>query len=363
VIHLLQLSPAELAEWFSARGEPAYRARQVRQWLFERRAGAFDEMTDLPRRLREQLAANFSLWASQIVSHQQADDGTEKLLLQLSDGHTIECVLLRAEDGRRTVCVSTQVGCAMGCVFCASGLDGVVRNLTHGEILEQCLRLNRLLGGEERLSHVVVMGMGEPLANLDGLLPALAEVSSPTGLGISVRRITISTVGLPEAIRRLADSGCAYRLAVSLHAPEDRLRDELVPVNRRIGLSGILEAVDYFFQRTGRRVTFEYVLLGGLNDGPQHARELAALLRGRNALVNLIPYNPVAGLRFRRPSAEAVVRFAGLLEEGGVRTKVRYRRGDKIDAACGQLRRSHALQGTDAAPAARGSTRTSRRSG
>ena len=223
----------------------------------------------------------------------------------------------------------------MGCVFCASGLDGVARNLTAGEIVEQMLRLDRLLPEDERLSHIVVMGMGEPLANVDRLLPALDEASSPAGLGISARRITISTVGLPVAIQRLAEGNCRYNLAVSLHAPDDELRNQLVPVNKNIGLAEILAAADHYFESSGRRLTFEYVLLAGLNDQPDHARRLAALLRGRTALLNVIPYNPVADLPYRTPSASAVDRFLKILRDAGINVYVRERKGDKIDAACG----------------------------
>ena len=275
----------------------------------------------------------------------------KKLLLQLTDGEQIECVLLR-DGARRTICISTQVGCAMGCVFCASGLNGVARNLTAGEIVEQMLLLDRLLPADERLSHIVVMGMGEPLANLDRLLLALAEASSPTGLGISARRITISTVGLPPAMRRLAELGCHYNLAVSLHAPDDALRNQLVPVNKNIGLADILTGADQYFESSGRRLTFEYVLLGEVNDRPEHARGLAALLRGRTALLNVIPYNPVAGLSYRMPLPATQERFLKILREAGVNVQVRERKGDAIDAACGQLRRSQGELVSLAAPTA-----------
>ena len=295
-------------------------------------------MTDLPKELRGQLAADFSIWTASIAKHHRAADGTEKLLLELHDGHRIECVLLR--DGpRRTICISSQVGCAMGCVFCASGLDGVVRNLTAGEIVEQMLRLARLLPAEERLSHIVVMGMGEPLANLQNLLAALGEATSPTGLGIGHRRITISTVGLPPAIRRLAELDSRFQLAVSLHAPNDHLRTALVPVNKNIGLEAIIEAADHYFEVSGRRLTFEYVLLGGINDQPQHAHKLAKLLSGRLALLNVIPYNPVAGLPYHAPTRAAQQRFLEILREAGINVQVRERKGDEINAACGQLRR------------------------
>ena len=228
----------------------------------------------------------------------------------------------------------------MGCVFCASGLEGVVRNLTTGEIVEEMLQLKRLLPDGERLSHIVVMGMGEPLANLDHLLPALEMATHRDGLGISTRRVTISTVGIPKGIRRLADLDCQYHLAVSLHAPDDELRSRLVPTNRKIGIAAILEAADYYFEKTGRRVMFEYVLLADLNDQPEHAARLIARLKGRPALVNLIPYNPVVGLPYRTPSPAATARFVEVLQRGGITVATRFRKGDRIDAACGQLRRS-----------------------
>jgi 23S rRNA (adenine2503-C2)-methyltransferase len=229
----------------------------------------------------------------------------------------------------------------MGCVFCASGLQGVDRNLCTNEIVEQMLRLQRLLAANERLSHIVVMGMGEPLANLDQLLPALDEARRKDGLGISTRRITISTVGLPPAIRRLARHPHHYHLAVSLHAPNDALRNQLVPVNKGIGLRRLMEAADEYFEASGRRLTYEYVLLADINDQPAQARQLVRLLRGRSALLNVIPYNPVTGLPFRTPAEPAIRRFRELLQEGGVNVQFRQKKGDSIDAACGQLRRSH----------------------
>lgn len=339
--HLPALTTEAICQWLTDRGHPAYRARQIERWVYRSRIRELDEMTDLPATLRQELAGTFRLWTSHVVSHNKADDGTEKLLLQLADGGRIECVLLR--DGvRRTICISTQVGCAMGCVFCASGLDGLQRNLQAGEIVEQVLRLARLLPDDERLSHVVVMGMGEPLANLDQLLPALARITSPAGLGISVRRVTISTVGLPAAMRRLAEQEPRYHLAVSLHAPNDELRSQLVPVNGKIGLQAVLHAADRYFDASGRRLTFEYVLLAERNDQEEHARQLARLLHRRPALLNVIPYNPVPGLPFRTPSVAAQQRFRAVLIEAGVNVQFRQRKGSSIRAACGQLRRSQA---------------------
>src|SRR5581483_10723109 len=223
----------ELAAWLAARGQPPLRAKQVRRWVVAGRAESFDAMTDLPRDLRTQIAADWSPLGSHVVRHLRSSDGTQKLLLRLHDGGLIECVLIPEAD-RRTACISTQVGCGMGCVFCASGLDGVARNLSAGEILEQLIRLRNLLPPAERLTNIVVMGMGESLANLDALIPALDRICSPSGLGLSPRRVTISTVGLPEKMRKLAELDRPYHLAVSLHAPTESLRDELVPVNAKV---------------------------------------------------------------------------------------------------------------------------------
>jgi 23S rRNA (adenine2503-C2)-methyltransferase len=348
---VLDVPRDDFLAWLRAHGQPPMRARQVRRWLVAGRAETFAQMTDLPRSLRQALAEEYLPLGTQVARHLSARDGTHKLLLRLHDGQLIECVLLQ-EDGRRTVCISTQVGCGMGCVFCASGIGGVARNLTAGEVLEQVIRLRNLLPADERLSHVVVMGMGEPLANLDNLLEALETVTARDGLGIGARHITISTVGLPAKLRRLADLGKQYHLAVSLHAPDDALRDRIVPTNPKTGLAAILEAADDFFAQTGRQVTYEYVLLHGLNDGVEQAAALARLLHGRNALVNLIPFNDVQGLPYRRPTEEALAAFVGRLRQGGINVKVRKRKGSEIDAACGQLRRS-ALESPEPAPPAR----------
>lgn len=335
--HLLDALDRQLNTWLQVRNMPGYRCAQIRRWLFQRRATDWDEMHDLPQKLRRELNANLPLWQTQILRHTKADDGTEKLLLALTRGGQVECVLLR-DKVRRTICISTQVGCGMGCVFCASGLDGVERNLSTGEIVEQMLRLQQLLGAQERLSHVVVMGMGEPLANLAALLPALAEAHRADGLGISIRRITISTVGLPSAIDQLAGSEPHYRLALSLHAPNDALRRQLVPVHQ--SLESLLAAADRYFEVSGRRMTFEYVLLAGINDHAQHARELAHLLGQREAMLNVIPYNPVAGLPYQTPSRTRQQTFQRILTSFGLRVKFRHLKGNLIDAACGQLRQS-----------------------
>jgi 23S rRNA (adenine2503-C2)-methyltransferase len=337
--HLLNWDLSQLKTWLQERGQAAFRAKQIQNWLFERRAESFEAMSDLPKSLRSDLSDNFRLWTAQAAVHQKSDDGTEKLLFTLADRGQIECVLLR-EEGRRSICVSSQVGCAMGCVFCASGLDGVDRNLSRGEILEQMLRLQRLLPANERLSHIVMMGMGEPLANLDSVLGALEVAKDPNGLGISPRRITISTVGIPASIDRLARHSTPFHLAISLHAPNNSLRDKLVPVNRKIGIEAILNAADRYFESTGRRITFEYVLLAGINDSRQCAEQLVALLRDRISMLNVIPYNPVSGLPYQTPDAQAIHQFRTALLEGGINVMFRQRKGDGIDAACGQLRRN-----------------------
>lgn len=297
-------------------------------------------MHTLPRDLRKLLAEQFVLFEAEVVDHQVARDRTEKLLLELDDQSHVECVLMR-EPRRRTVCISTQVGCAMGCVFCASGLLGLERNLTTAEILQQVLRLDRLLAADERITNVVVMGIGEPLANLRALVPALDVLHQSDGLGLGARRMTISTVGLPEKIRELGRLGRPYNLAVSLHAPNDALRTRLVPVNRSTGIKAILHAADGYFEQTGRRVTYEYVLLREINDGLQHARQLAALLRSRHAHVNLIPMNDVDELPYRHPAPPRTQRFVDVLQAAGVPSTVRKRKGADIDAACGQLRLKH----------------------
>jgi 23S rRNA (adenine2503-C2)-methyltransferase len=341
--HILDLDRAALRTWLVDHQQQPFRADQILSSILQRRVVDFESMTELPKALRTLLAQEFDILRSTSVAHQTADDGTEKLLLQLHDKNRIECVLLR--DGqRRSICISSQVGCAMGCVFCASGLDGVERNLTKGEIVEQIVALNALLPVDERISHIVMMGMGEPLANLDRVLPAL-EVArdSKLGFGISPRRITISTVGIPKAINRLAEENQPYQLAISLHAPNDVLRTKIVPVNKNIGIESIIEATEDYFKATGRRLTFEYVLLADINDSEQNAEELVRLLRGRVAMLNVIPYNPVPGLPYKTPSAKAIHRFREVLIDGGVNVMFRQRKGDAIQAACGQLRRKPEL--------------------
>ncbi|MBQ1863572.1 MAG: 23S rRNA (adenine(2503)-C(2))-methyltransferase RlmN [Thermoguttaceae bacterium] len=364
---LLSYSKEELTDLFKTLGLPAFRAGQVRRWVFSRKTDRFSQMSDLSKDLRAKLTELFarpksgaepakliangsetvaaetfdyddSLYESRVVAKSVSDDGSEKLLLEWRDGRRVECVLLRDDRNHRTACVSVQVGCAMGCVFCCSGMGGFVRNLTRSEILEELLRLNALLPQDERLTHIVVMGTGEPTLNLDALLPALAEATSGDGLDIGNRRVTISTVGIPAGIRKLAEANVPYKLAVSLHAPNDRIRDAIMPQNRIHPIAEVLRAADVFFHTTGRRVTFEYVLLDGINSSVDDALELARLLRNKTAIVNCIPYNPAPELPYKTPSNATVRRFVDALEGEGIQVKVRFRKGDKINAACGQLR-------------------------
>ncbi|MFM7315312.1 MAG: 23S rRNA (adenine(2503)-C(2))-methyltransferase RlmN [bacterium] len=336
----LEMTETSRTEWLKAVGQPAFRAGQISKWIVERRATSFEAMTDLPKALRDKLAEEFSVYSLNIIRRQESQDGTCKMLLEAPDGGTIECVLM-PDDERVSVCISSQIGCGMGCVFCASGLGGLKRNLTTGEILQQVLILRNQLPPERTVSHIVVMGMGESLANLDQLIPALDWICSAKGLGISQRRVTISTVGLPEKIEKLAELDRQYHLAISLHAATPELRDRLIPVNQKVGLEPVMQAAGDYFNKTGRQVTYEYILLGGVNDRPEDATALVKLLRGRKSHVNLIPYNPVDELVWKGPLTENVLAFRDALRAGGLSVTIRKRRGRDIDAACGQLRRQN----------------------
>lgn len=325
---------AELAAW----GEPPYRADQVWAWAWAKLAADFGAMTDLPRPLRDRLSARFDLGAPEVVGAASDADGTEKALLRLADGQRVEAVLIREGD-RRTVCVSTQVGCPVGCPFCATGRMGFVCDLTAGEIAAQVLQFARELQvAGERVTHVVLMGMGEPLLNYDATRQAVRNLNDGRGFGLGARRITVSTAGVVPAIWRLAGEGLQVNLAVSLHAPDDALRGKLVPLGERWPIADVLSAADHYAEVTGRRVSYEYVLLHDVNDGQHHARSLARLLRGRLAHVNLIPFNPAPGLPFGRPDSRTVDAFRRELVLQGVDATVRRSRGAEIQAGCGQLR-------------------------
>lgn len=340
---LLEIGSDGLAAWLAERGEPAFRAGQIERWIYDRQVEAPGAMTDLPVGLRADLEGRFVLRTGTEVERSTAPEGTFKLLLRWPDGASTESVMIPADDRgrlRRTVCVSTQVGCDVGCRFCASGLGGARRNLTVGEVMEQALRVAAELDRRgERLSHVVFMGMGEPLASYAVTVEAVRRINRL--LGIGRRRITVSTVGLPKQIRRLADEDLQATLALSLHAPTPELRRRLIPWAEAIDLEAVLDACRYYFQRTGREVTLEYCLLAGVNDEPVQADRLAAIARDLRAHVNLMMYNPVRELPFARPTHDAALRFLQRLREAGANAHLRHSRGLATDAACGQLRRRH----------------------
>jgi 23S rRNA (adenine2503-C2)-methyltransferase len=348
--HLLDLSLHQLEAELTKLGEPTYRARQILDWVFERQVTDFSVMTDLPAALRERLDDTFSILGARELARTEAPDGTTKTLLKWSDGATTETVMIPSQDRRgerparerRTVCLSTQVGCDVGCRFCASGIGGSQRDLTVGEVVEQALRVaQQLHSGEERLSHVVFMGMGEPLANYDVTVAAVRHLNAPWGLGLAQRRITVSTVGLPKQIERLSQEGLQTTLALSLHAPNDELRRDLIPWATGVPLARLLEACEIYFQETGREVTLEYCLLAGTNDRPEHAGQLAAIAKRLRAHVNLLMYNPVESLPFDRPTDFQAHDFLAALRRQGVNAHLRRSRGLEADAACGQLRRRH----------------------
>ena len=338
---LLDLSLAELDALFAGLGEPRYRARQAARWALKRGVIDFEAMTDLPAALRGRLASEFTLAALPLLATTSADDGaTKKVLLDLGGGDAVEVVRMAydpdepSELGRVTVCVSTQVGCAMKCVFCATGQQGFTRNLAPSEILAQVLHFTR----EGRVTNVVFMGMGEPLANTSSTLAAIRWLVDADGLDMRARGITVSTVGLRAGIRRLAHEGLQVGLTISLHAPDDELRRRLIPTSAGTTIDELVAAAREYIERRGRRVTFAYALLDGVNDSEEQARRLARRIRGIQAHVNLIPYNPTAGPGLRRPSRARVLAFQQALQAEGINATVRVERGVEIAAACGQLR-------------------------
>lgn len=323
----------ELQARFEALGEKPFRARQVLSGLYRGGAKSYDEMTDLPKALRARLVAEIPLRCATVTKVAEARDGTAKLLVAVRNGDLIESVVI-PERERLTVCISTQVGCPVACLFCASGLDGLKRQLSPGEIVEQVL-LARERG---RVTHVVLMGIGEPLLNYKNTLKALTILHASWGLGIGFNKITLSTAGVADKIVTLAGDGATPNLAISLHAPNDELRRKLVPKIRRWSVDRLVEVGKAYRSETGKDVTFEYVLLAGVNDSQAQAVELARRVRGSKCKINVIPYNPVPGLPYARPAREAVSRFIGALRAGGAIATTRATRGDDASAACGQLR-------------------------
>jgi len=331
---LLGMNTPELEELVASLGEKSFRSRQIARWLYQKNAANIAEMSDLSADFRTRLSKAANLCRAQVVNIDRATDGTTKYLLQLEDNQRIEAVLLPYED-RVSVCVSTQVGCALGCRFCATGVGGFVRNLTAGEIVDEVLTLQKET--PRSISHVVYMGMGEPLLNYDNVLKSLHLLNEE--VGISMRRLTLSTIGITPAIRRLAVEKLQLTLAISLHAPNDALRRQLMPIVVKYPLHELIKACREYTDYTHRRITFEYLLLDGVNDSPDTARQLTSLLKGMLCSVNLIPYNVVAELPFRRPTKERVQAFRAILEKAGIVVTQRMERGHSVSAACGQLRR------------------------
>jgi 23S rRNA (adenine2503-C2)-methyltransferase len=345
-------SREELEAQFKSWGQPAYRVTQLLEWLYVRRVADWDAMTNLPKELRTKLRAHFSMQTLELVRKQGSPDTTEKFLWRLADHSLIESVLIPAnpalygdDSDRHTLCLSTQVGCAYGCKFCASGLEGWKRNLQPHEIIEQILSIERAQGraGDESapsrvVDNIVVMGMGEPLANYDNLMKALRILNAPWGGGIGARKITISTSGLAPQIRKLAGEPLQFRLAVSLHGATDDVRGKIMPVNKKYPLVELVAACAEYQARKGRMITLEYILIAGVNDSMEQARPLAVLAKKIFAKVNLIPYNTVEGLPWERPSEEVCERFLEALEKQKVTATLRREKGHDIDAACGQLR-------------------------
>ncbi len=330
------LSDSELSAWLDARGLPAYRADQIRRWLFRKRATSFDAMTDLAATLRQALARDFVIGSLVMQQCLGSRDGSVKYLFRLGDGGVVETVYIPEAD-RVTLCVSTQVGCGLGCVFCATARMGLKRNLTQAEIVDQILDVQRRCPEDQRISNLVFMGMGEPLANYEATRGALDVITDArSGMGISPRKITVSTVGLLPQMRRLMEE-TRVNLAISLHSVRDSVRSELIPVNRKYPVAQLLDCCRSLPVPRRKRITFEYLLIDGLNDLAADAAELAGRLHGIRCKVNLIPFNPHEGSAYRRPSETVIERFGETLRARGIQTNVRRPRGDDIQAACGQL--------------------------
>jgi len=337
VVDLKDLSLEELEALIAGLGKEHYRARQIMRWLYRHGASSVEEMTDLAKELRATLGRTARISSARPLAVEHSRDGTRKYLFGLQDGAQVESVLI-PDDGRLTLCISTQAGCAMGCRFCLTGMGGFVRDLTSGEILNQIVGVARELGQGGRITNCVLMGMGEPLANYDRVKQALAIMASDLGFGLSRRRVTLSTVGLIPHMQRLCAERVSCRLAVSLNASSQKVRAYLMPISRRYPLSALLAACRALPLPPRERITFEYVLIQGVNDSEADARGLAQILRGIKCKVNLIPFNECPGIVFRRPQDAAVLRFQKVLMEAGYTTIIRESRGGDISAACGQLR-------------------------
>lgn len=335
---IFNLSFKDMENWLLENGEKKFHAQQIFRWLYGKRVANFADMSNLSLPLREKLKANFTFGELEKVTEQISKDGTRKFLFRLFDGQLVESVLMVFDYGY-SACLTSQVGCNMGCTFCASGLLKKQRNLQAGEIVAQAYTLQRALDREgQRLGNLVLMGIGEPFDNYDNVMKALSVINHPYGLAIGARHITISTCGVVPMIKRFAKEGVQYNLAISLHASNDELRSRLMPIDRAFPLPMLMEALDEYASMSNRRLTFEYLLLNGINDNEQNAEELKELLRGRNAYINLIPYNSVSENSYETSTVKRTLRFYDMLKKRGVAVTLRQKKGDDIDAACGQLR-------------------------
>lgn len=348
-IRFFDLSPSEWEEVVHSWGWAKFKAKQVLQWVYEKLESDPHHMTTLSKAERTLLAERVMIGEGKVVANQLSSDGTRKLLIEWPAtmgqprGAHAETVMIPDGD-RRTACVSSQVGCPVGCKFCASGVGGVKGNLTSGQIVEQIFQLNRILaaahpGAGEHVTNIVFMGMGEPLSNYANVMKAIRTIHDPGCFNMGARRITVSTVGVPARMKQLAEEDLPLNLAISLHAPSEAIRRELIPWAEHFSIDEILDAARYYFEKTGREITLEYILLSGVNDRPEHARQLSQVARGLRANINLLRYNEVPGTSFKRPVAEDVVVFQDVLRHNGVNAHVRKSRGRDIDAACGQLRK------------------------
>jgi 23S rRNA (adenine2503-C2)-methyltransferase len=328
----------EIKNWLTNNGEKPFRAEQVFDWLYKKRVTSFEDMSNLPKGLRDKLSENFQLTTLKTIIQQTSSDGTIKFLFELHDGYSIETVLMRHDYGN-SVCVTTQVGCRIGCTFCASTLGGLKRHLEAGEIVAQVVTVQQALDEtDERVSSVVIMGIGEPFDNYDNMMAFLKIINHDKGLMIGARHITVSTSGIVPKIYQFADENMQINFAISLHAPNTELRSRLMPINRAYKLDDLMKSVRYYIDKTGRRISFEYGLFGGVNDSVEHAEELASLLKGLKCHVNLIPVNYVPERDYVRTPKDKIFAFEKTLKNRGINVTIRREQGHDIDAACGQLR-------------------------
>lgn len=335
--NILDYNLEEISVWMKENGESSFRAKQIFSWIYKN-VWEFDDMKNLPKSLIEKMKENFYIGVPEVVEEYESTlDGTKKILFAFKDGNIIESVIMKYKYGN-SICISTQIGCRMGCKFCASTLEGRVRNLTAGEILSEVIVAQKVLG--ERISNIVLMGSGEPLDNYENVTKFLDLVNADYGLNIGQRHITLSTCGIVPKIYELADKGYSITLAISLHAFSDEKRRQIMPIANKYSIKEILEACDYYFEKTGRRITFEYSLVSGVNDGKEDARSLAKLLKGRQCHINLIPVNEIKENTLKRPSKKTIEEFEKIVSEHGLDVTVRREMGNDINAACGQLRRN-----------------------